>query len=76
MVDLQVASLGLAGERADEVVRLPALELVDGDAEGLDELAHLGELVAQVVGHLATRRLVVGEGLVAEGRRRRGRSRP
>ena len=63
---------GLDGERAHEVVRLVALQLVDGDAERLDHLAgalHLaGELLALLVGHGDTRGFVSVGDLVAEGR--------
>ena len=59
--------LGLQGERADEVIGLEALQLVDGDAEGGQQLAHDGELLAQVVGCGLAGGLVLGEALVAEG---------
>ncbi len=65
---LEAIGLGLPRQGADEVVGLPALQLVDRDAERLDQLAHLGELIPEVVRHLPTRRLVLGEGLVTEGR--------
>ena len=61
----------LNGERAHEVVRLVALQLVDGDAERLDHLAgalHLaGELLALLVGHGDTRGFVSVGDLVSEG---------
>ena len=63
-------AIQLAGDRADHVVGLEARHLVDGDAQGLDDLADLGELVTQVVGHLDPGRLVVGVLLVAERRTR------
>ena len=62
-----VARVELLGDRPDNVVRLVALHLVDRDPEGLDDLANLRELVAQVVGHLRPRRLVLGVLLVPEG---------
>ena len=60
----------LPGDRADDVVRLVALHLVHRDAKRLDDLADLRELVAEVVRHLRAGRLVLGVGLVAEGRTR------
>ena len=65
---IEAARLGFHGERADDVVGLVAAHLVDGDAEGLDDLADLGELVPQVVRHPLSVRLVLGEALVAERR--------
>ncbi len=65
---VEPVALGLDGERPDDVVRLVARELVDGDPQSLDDLADLGELVAQVVGHPLAGRLVVREPLVTEGR--------
>ena len=65
---LQAAPLGVDRDRADDVVGLVARQLVDGDAQRLDHLADLGELVAQVVGHALAGRLVLGVLLVAEGR--------
>ena len=61
-------AVGLAGERADDVVRLEALELVDGDPERLDDLPDLRELVAEVVRHPRPGRLVVRVLLVPERR--------
>ena len=63
-----VAIVELVGDRADHVVRLVAGHLVDREAERLDDLADLRELVAEVVRHLRPGRLVVGVLLVAEGR--------
>ena len=63
---VEAAPLRLDRERADDVVRLVAGELVDRDPERLDDLADLGELVAQVVRHPLAGRLVLGEALVAE----------
>src|SRR3954452_9582166 len=63
---LDVARLGLSNEGADHVVGLVALELVDRDPERLDDLAHLRELVAQVVRHPLASGLVFGVLLVAE----------
>ena len=56
------------GDRADDVVGLVAGHLVDRDPQCLDDLAHLGELVPQVVRHALAGRLVLGVLLVAEGR--------
>ena len=61
---LQVAQLGLPRERADEVVRLVAGQLVDGDAKGRQGLADDGELLPQVVRRRSACGLV---GLVAVG---------
>ena len=55
-------------DRADDVVRLVARQLVDRDAQRLDHLADLRELVAQVVRHPLAGGLVLGVLLVAEGR--------
>ena len=65
-----LARVELLGDRPDDVVRLVAGHLVYGDAQRLHDLANLGELVAQVVGHLHAGRLVVGVLLVPEGRPR------
>ena len=62
-----VVRVELLDDRPDDVVRLVAGHLVDRDAERLDHLADLGELVAQVVGHARPGRLVLGVLLVAEG---------
>ena len=59
----------LAGQRADDVVGLEALDLVDGDAEGVDHLVHALELLRQRLGHRRPVGLVGGEALVAEGGR-------
>ena len=59
--------LGLAGEGADQVIGLVALELVDRDVERRQDLADDRELVAQVIGRVAASRLVLGEAIVAEG---------
>ena len=58
---------GLPGEGAQDVVRLEAVLLVDGDAEGPHDLAHAPELVAQVVRDAGPVGLVVDRGQVAEG---------
>ena len=60
--------LRVDGHRADHVVRLVARQLVDRDAQRLDHLADLGELVAQVVRHPLAGGLVLGVVLVPEGR--------
>ena len=65
---LETLLLGLQGQRADDVVRLVALELIARNAERLDDLADLGKLVGKVVGHLCPGGLVVGVLLVAERR--------
>ena len=65
-----LARVELLRDRADDVVGLVALHLVDRDPEGLDDLADLRELVAQVVGHPHPGRLVLGVLLVTEGRAR------
>ena len=65
---LEAAPFGVDRDRADDVVRLVARQLVDGDAQRLDHLADLRELVAQVVRHALAGRLVLGVLLVAEGR--------
>ncbi len=67
---LEVATLGLAGQRADDVVRLEASQLVDGEAQRGDHLADLRELCPKVVGHRPPRRLVVRGQAVPEGRGR------
>ena len=58
---------GLPGEGAQDVVRLEAVLLVDGDVEGPHDLAHAPELGAQVVRHAGPVGLVVDRGQVAEG---------
>ena len=58
----------LLRDRADDVVGLESGHLVDRDAQRLDDLADLRELVAQVVGHLHARALVLGVLLVSERR--------
>ena len=72
--------LRLDGERADDVVGLVALQLVDRDAAAADDLADLRELVAQVVRHAlrgspCTRRTARG-GTSGPGGRRRPRRSP
>lgn len=62
-----VAVIEPLGDRPDDVVGLVAGHLVDGDAQRLDDLTDLRELVAQVVGHALPGRLVLGVLLVAEG---------
>ena len=63
-----VVRVQLLGDRADHVVGLVALHLVDRDPQRLDDLADLRELVAEVVRHLLAGGLVGGELLVPEGR--------
>ena len=63
-------AVGLPGQRPDDVVGLEALELVDRDAERLDDLADLRELVPKVVRHARPGRLVLGVLLVPERRTR------
>ena len=64
---LQVAQLRLPRERADEIVRLVAGHLVDGDAEGRQGLADDGELLAEVVRRWTARGLVALVAVGAEG---------
>ena len=61
-----VAVVELARDRPDHVVGLVAGHLVDRDPEGLHDLAHLRELVAQVVRHPHAGCLVVRVLLVPE----------
>ncbi len=61
-----VARLGR--ERGDDVVGLVAGRLDDRDAERLDDLAHEPHLLAEDVRRGAAVRLVLGHGLVPEGR--------
>ena len=63
-------ALGLADERGDRVVRLEPLLLVLGDAQRADDLLHLGDLLAHVVGHAGAGGLVLGVAVVAERARR------
>ena len=65
---VEAAPLGVHGDRADDVVGLVAGQLVDGDAQRLDDLADLRELVAEVVRHPLAGGLVLGVLLVPEGR--------
>ena len=60
----------LLGDGADDVVGLEPGHLVDGDPQRLHDLAHLRELVAQVVRHPLAGRLVLGVLLVTERRTR------
>ena len=53
------ASIGLGCEGGDDVVGFPALELEVAVAEGLDDRAEVGELLAQQVGHRLALGLVV-----------------
>ena len=61
----EALGLGLGAEGAEEVVGLVAVHLHDGDAEGLHEAAHVGELSAEVVRHVRALGLVLLELLVA-----------
>ena len=65
---VEAAPLRVDGDGADHVVRLEAGQLVDRQAERLDHLADLRELVAEVVRHALAGRLVLGVLLVAERR--------
>ena len=65
---LEAGGLRLARERRDHVVGLEALPLVDRDAQGLDHLADLRDLLPHVVGHPRPGGLVLRVALVAEGR--------
>jgi hypothetical protein len=49
--DLVLLAGGLAGEGSDHVVGLEALGLQDGNAQGLEGAADVGNLAAQVFGH-------------------------
>jgi hypothetical protein len=66
--DHRVDPLGgrLLRERADDVIGLIALQLADGHAEHLADLAHDRELGAEVVRHARATGLVVREGVEAE----------
>ena len=66
----------LLGDGADDVVGLEPGHLVDRDPQRLHDLAHLRELVAQVVRHPLAGRLVLGVLLVPERGTRAGRTRP
>ena len=61
-----VARIELGSNGPDDVVRLVALHLIDGDTKRLDDLADLGELVAQIVRHPLASRLVLGVLVVPE----------
>ena len=73
---VEPALLGDSRQRADHVVGLVALELVNGDVEGVQHLLGALDLGPEVLGHLAPAGLVLGvldgpEGRLAhvEGRR-------
>ena len=63
------------GERGDDVVRLPALELEVLVAEGLDDRTEVRELLAQEVGHRPPVDLVLGVELLPVHRARVPRDR-
>ena len=63
-----VPSVELLRDRPDDIVGLVALHLVDRDAQRLDDLADLRELVAQVVRHPDSGRFVLRICVVTEGR--------
>ena len=50
----------LVAERADDVVGLEAFVAEDGDAEGFERAADVGELLGEVGGHLGAVGLVAG----------------
>ena len=63
---IQTAPFRLHDERADDVVRFVAGQLIDGDAQRLDNLTDLRELVSEVIRHPLSGRLVLGVLLVPE----------
>ena len=66
-VGFKAPLLGLLREGADQVVGFEARKLYNGDAHGLDYLAHAEHLAAQVVGHGGARGLVSRGFVVPEG---------
>ena len=65
---LDTRRLRLRRQRAEDVVGLESRGLDDGDAERSEQLADPLDLRLEVVRHRLTGRLVVGVGLVPEGR--------
>ncbi len=65
----EAGGAGLAGERADEVVGLVAVELDRGQVEGADEALYVGDGGAEFLGHFLAVGLVGLELGVARGRR-------
>ena len=57
----------LARQRADDVVRLDPLDLVNGDAESAHDVPRQGKLRAQLRGRRPPGRFVLGQLFVAEG---------
>ena len=64
-----ILGLALAGDGTDEVVCLPALQLVAGDAQGVQDLLHHRDLDPELLRHGFAGGLVALLRLVAEGRR-------
>ena len=64
---IQATPLSLHDERADDVIGFVAGQLVNGDAQRLDNFADLRELVSEVIRHPLPGRLVLGVLLVSEG---------
>ena len=62
-----VPGLAFAGDGADEVVGLPALQLVAGDAQGVQDLLHHRDLDPELLRHRLAGGLVAHLRLVAEG---------
>jgi hypothetical protein len=63
---VEAQALGLPDERGDGVVGLEPLLLILRDVQGPDDLAHLGDLLAHVVGHARSGRLVLRVAVVPE----------
>ena len=57
----------LGGNGAHQVVRLPAVHLVDGDVHGGQDILQNGHLAGQLIGHSLPGGLVAVIGQVAEG---------
>ena len=68
---IEAGFFGLPGQRTDDVVGLPAVQLEDGHAKGGHQLLDAPELAAQFLRGGRALRLVVGELLMPEGGRRR-----
>ena len=65
---LVAGGLAAAGQGAQDVVSLPALELADGHVEGAQELLHHGELLVKRGVHGRALGLVLGQHLHADAR--------
>ena len=70
-MNFQSGRLAFPGQGADDVVRLEARHLQDGDAVGADEVLDNGYSPADVLGRGLALRLVFGIHLVAERAARR-----